>query len=82
MRARSIGGPATRSGRSSAASIWTTASGGIRELPAASGGGWRARLVRWLEPSREPERKMHGWKDPLHEVATFVALASESTTRT
>ncbi len=56
--------------------------GGIRELPAASGGGWRARLVRWLEPSPEPERKMHGWKDPLHEVATFVALANESTTRT
>ena len=53
--------------------------GGIRELPVDGTVGWRARLAGLLQPTREPRRKMHGWKDPLHEVATLLALADEST---
>jgi mannose/cellobiose epimerase-like protein (N-acyl-D-glucosamine 2-epimerase family) len=48
---------------------------GIRELPLE--GGWRSALVRRLQGTApSPLRKMHPWKDPLHEVGTFLALAA------
>jgi mannose/cellobiose epimerase-like protein (N-acyl-D-glucosamine 2-epimerase family) len=52
--------------------------GGIRECPAEPDSGWRARLAHWLRggPGQEPLLlKTHGWKDPFHEVVTFLALA-------
>ncbi len=50
--------------------------GGIREFAVESTPRWRARLPHWLRPRLPgPLRKTHGWKDPLHEVATFLALA-------
>jgi mannose/cellobiose epimerase-like protein (N-acyl-D-glucosamine 2-epimerase family) len=48
--------------------------GGVRELPEDSNARWRRRLPHWL--TRKPAaRKTHGWKDPYHEVVTFLALA-------
>lgn len=50
--------------------------GGIFELPMNSGKSWRARLShshqRWT--GAWPSRKTHGWKDPFHEVGTFLAV--------
>lgn len=52
-------------------------SGGIWELPAQPSLRGYARLQSWLQPkSRVPRRKAHGWKDPLHEIRTFLALRS------
>jgi len=47
--------------------------GGIWEVPVES--GLRSRLSRWV-PGGLPRRwlKTHAWKDPVHEVATFIAL--------
>lgn len=52
--------------------FFDTRFGGIHELPEES--NWRLRLPAWL--ARKPAaRKTHGWKDPFHEVGTFLALA-------
>jgi mannobiose 2-epimerase len=57
--------------------FFDTRYGGIRELAVEPDARPHARLPRWLRP-RPPEpsplRKTHGWKDPLHEVGTFLAL--------
>ena len=52
--------------------------GGILELPAEPSTSWRAHLPRGLRP-RSPAtmHKTHGWKDPLHEVGAFLALANK-----
>ena len=52
--------------------------GGIREVAVAPGTRRRTRLPEWLR-RREPSgsRKTHGWKDPLHEVETFLALIQD-----
>lgn len=51
--------------------------GGLREFAPEPSLGWEARLRRWLRERRHPPpiaRKTHGWKDPFHEVCTFLAL--------
>jgi mannose/cellobiose epimerase-like protein (N-acyl-D-glucosamine 2-epimerase family) len=54
--------------------------GGIWELPAEPGRRRYVRLPRWLQAKpHEPRCKAHGWKDPLHEVRTFLALANSKT---
>jgi len=57
--------------------FFDTRSRGIWELAVESPGRWHGRLSHWLRPrppGPEPLRKTHGWKDPLHEVGTFLAL--------
>jgi mannose/cellobiose epimerase-like protein (N-acyl-D-glucosamine 2-epimerase family) len=57
--------------------FFDTRSGGIRELAAKSNTRWHAHLPHWLRPrppGSGPLHKTHGWKDPLHEVGTFLAL--------
>jgi mannobiose 2-epimerase len=53
--------------------------GGIRELPVEPARRWPRRLERWVRrlPPPTPPLKTHGWKDPSHEVSTFLALAGE-----
>jgi mannobiose 2-epimerase len=50
---------------------------GIRELPLESTPWW-PRFSTWLTQQSNPTsvRKTHSWKDPLHEVQTFLALAA------
>ena len=56
--------------------------GGIWELPVDPGRQWLVRLPRWLRPGPPlPSRKTHGWKDPLHDVLTFLALTEGHHTR-
>ena len=53
--------------------------GGIRELPLPPDPSW-SRYARNRLRRRDPltgQRKMHGWKDPLHEVVTFLALSEQ-----
>jgi mannose/cellobiose epimerase-like protein (N-acyl-D-glucosamine 2-epimerase family) len=61
--------------------FFDTRYGGIREVAMEPDAPSHTRLPRWLRP-RPPEpsplRKTHGWKDPFHEVGTFLALASHS----
>jgi mannose/cellobiose epimerase-like protein (N-acyl-D-glucosamine 2-epimerase family) len=57
--------------------FFDTRSGGIWELAVEPSTRWHARLPRWLQPRplrAWPLRKTYGWKDPLHEVSTFLAL--------
>ena len=50
--------------------------GGIREFPVEAGTRRHGRWQLWGRPNQQyPLRKTHGWKDPLHEVAAFLALA-------
>jgi mannose/cellobiose epimerase-like protein (N-acyl-D-glucosamine 2-epimerase family) len=54
--------------------------GGIWEIAVESSTRWRAHLPPWRRsrpPGPWPLRKTHGWKDPLHEVGAFLALASD-----
>jgi mannose/cellobiose epimerase-like protein (N-acyl-D-glucosamine 2-epimerase family) len=50
--------------------------GGIRELPCEPGGRWLERPLALLS-SRARALKSHCWKDCSHEVATFLALATD-----
>jgi mannose/cellobiose epimerase-like protein (N-acyl-D-glucosamine 2-epimerase family) len=57
--------------------FFDTRSGGIWELAVELPTRWHERLSHWLRlrpPGPWPLRKTHGWKDPLHEVGTFLAL--------
>lgn len=51
--------------------------GGIWEYPRESSPPWHALLPYRLrpKPAELSPRKTHGWKDPLHEVEAFLALA-------
>jgi len=49
--------------------------GGIWESPVDPAARRNRRLKSLLGGKSEPMRKMHGWKDPLHEVGVFLALA-------
>jgi mannobiose 2-epimerase len=50
---------------------------GIREFPLEPTPWWPG-VSTWLTQRSRPTsvRKMHGWKDPLHEVQTLMALAA------
>ncbi len=53
--------------------------GGIWQLPVKTAARVQKLLPRWLR-QRSPapaQRKTHGWKDPLHEVLTFLALGQQ-----
>jgi mannose/cellobiose epimerase-like protein (N-acyl-D-glucosamine 2-epimerase family) len=57
--------------------FFDTRCGGIWELAVESSTQWHAHLPPWLRPRPPgpwPLRKTHGWKDPYHEVGTFLAL--------
>jgi mannose/cellobiose epimerase-like protein (N-acyl-D-glucosamine 2-epimerase family) len=57
--------------------FFDTRFGGLHELPDGSNSHWRSHLPRWF--ARKPAaQKTHGWKDPSHEVGTFIALAQEA----
>jgi mannobiose 2-epimerase len=49
---------------------------GIRELPLERS-PWRMRLSAWPRKQFNQTRKTHCWKDPLHEVQTFLALRDD-----
>jgi len=56
--------------------FFDTQFGGIRELPVEAGTRRHAYWPLWGRPNpQSPLPKTHGWKDPLHEVAAFLALA-------
>lgn len=57
--------------------FFDTRSGGIWECAVEPTPRGRARLAQWLRPrspTHWPRHKTHGWKDPSHEVETFLAL--------
>jgi mannobiose 2-epimerase len=57
--------------------FFDTRYGGIWELPVEPRTRWHGHLPRGLRPKPPGPRslrKTHGWKDPLHEVGTFLAL--------